>query len=274
METGLIQKNNRQVILIYAGPGVAQNTSVVVENALNRGLRLGEYSVFHVRPQTIIIGGWEELTAVFIVPGGRDVKYHEELAGIGNERIRNFVANGGVYLGICAGAYYGATRVEFEKGRRNAVCKDRELGFFPGTAWGPAYGHGHFRYEHPDSSRIVPIEWLKGSHEDNLFSSYYFGGGCFLEPEKYENVEVLARYPELPSQPAAIIRCKVGNGQAVLCSPHPEYSATDLRNYAESHHGHTECYKPLIDELTRFEQSRCRLWTNVLEAAGLNVIKR
>jgi glutamine amidotransferase-like uncharacterized protein len=49
---------------------------------------------------------------------------------------------GGSYLGLCAGAYYGSSRVVFEPGTPLEVIGDRELAFFPGIARGAAYPGG------------------------------------------------------------------------------------------------------------------------------------
>jgi hypothetical protein len=48
-------------------------------------------------------------------------------------------------LGICAGAYFGAGAIEFEKGGAYEVCANRSLAFFPGYAEGPAYGKNKYR---------------------------------------------------------------------------------------------------------------------------------
>jgi hypothetical protein len=53
-----------------------------------------------------------------------------------------YVSAGGAYLGLCAGAYYACSRVEFEPGGPLQVRGDRELGFFPGVAAGAAYAGG------------------------------------------------------------------------------------------------------------------------------------
>lgn len=50
-----------------------------------------------------------------------------------------YVEGGGSYLGLCAGAYYGCSSVEFEPGSSMEVSGDRELAFFPGAAIGAAY---------------------------------------------------------------------------------------------------------------------------------------
>ena len=83
---------------------------------------------------------WEQETDLIIIPGGRDVPYHNHLQGEPNQRIRRFVENGSSYLGICAGGYYGSQEVVFEEGGELEVIDKRELAFFPGRAVGPAFG--------------------------------------------------------------------------------------------------------------------------------------
>lgn len=166
---------------------------------------------------------WEKHAQLLIFPGGRDLPYKEALHGEPNAKIRKYVENGGSYLGICAGAYYGSGYVEFEKGYPLEVVQERELAFFPGIARGPAYGLNRFRYEDESGSVAAKLSW-KGSQ--SLESpSVYFNGGCeFLNAEKYPNTTVLARYQDIENHPAAIIECEVNQGKALLSGVHPEYA--------------------------------------------------
>ncbi len=45
-----------------------------------------------------------------------DLPYCADLHGTGCTRIRAFVHAGGSYMGLCAGAYFGSSYCEFEKG--------------------------------------------------------------------------------------------------------------------------------------------------------------
>lgn len=165
--------------------------------------------------------GWQKDTRLLIIPGGRDIPYHEALKGDGNRRIADFVHEGGSYLGICAGAYYGSALIEFEQGGPLEVLATRELKFFPGLARGPAYGLGKFCYQSGKGSQIARMLL---SNAD--LSAAYFNGGCsFVNADKYDEVHVLARYADIEEQPVAIVHCKVGQGRAILCGVHPEYSA-------------------------------------------------
>ncbi len=165
---------------------------------------------------------WEEKAALIVMPGGRDIPYHTRLQGSANKRIKRFVQEGGSYLGICAGAYYGASQVEFEKGGELEVCASRELAFFPGKAVGPVYEKGVFRYESEAGARSADIQW------DGGVCSLYFNGGCYFEKaEDYPNVQVIGRYLDHPQVPAAVIECQVNKGKAILSGVHPEYISSE-----------------------------------------------
>ncbi len=201
-----------QQILIYKGAGA----NACCLRALSTQLRnLPVKLVDHVG----LDEPWEAETQLLIFPGGRDIPYHNALKGPINARIRTFVEQGGRYLGICAGGYYGSQIVEFEKGHPLEVVATRELAFFPGIASGPAYGAGQFRYETEEGSKIA---LLTLPHDQT--STAYFNGGCtFLDATSHPNINILARYQDLPQQPAAIIECLIGKGSAILSGVHPEY---------------------------------------------------
>ncbi|HSX11324.1 MAG TPA: BPL-N domain-containing protein [Chlamydiales bacterium] len=161
----------------------------------------------------IINGALDETYTLFIMPGGRDRPYHAALKGAGNEKIRAFVENGGTYLGICAGAYYGCKTVQFEKGIPEEICEERELAFFSGTAVGPAFGRGNF-----------PVKIGPDLH------AHYHDGCLFLGD--FSQVRVVARYIELAGQPPAIIECRVGKGKAILSGVHLELTDFGSQNFS------------------------------------------
>lgn len=175
---------------------------------------------------------WEKQTALLIFPGGRDIFYHSTLKGNANTLIKAYVAAGGSYMGLCAGGYYGCSEIEFEKGHPLEVVDTRELGFFPGLARGSAYGPNRFRYEDESGSCGAQLELL-GEGWSSKLASVYFNGGCtFVDANEQKGTTVLARYCDLPEQPAAIIHCSVGKGRAVLSGVHPEYGFTHLKKCA------------------------------------------
>ncbi len=211
-----------RTVIVYSGEGASNEC---VEQARNNiiGIMRGS-SVITIDAKTLINGGWQEKTSLFIMPGGRDLFYHRDLSPYGTRLVRDFVEGGGTYLGLCAGAYFASAYIEFELGGELEVCGKRDLAFFSGKAIGPAYGLGQFRYENEGGARAARILWKDCSR--NLA---YFNGGCFFElSENHQNVDVLARYDDLPGQPAAIIACKIGKGKAILSGVHLEFSPREF----------------------------------------------
>lgn len=176
-----------------------------------------------ISAKEILETDWEQDTRLLIFPGGRDVPYHEALKGAGNRRIQEFVEKGGSFLGICAGAYYGCSLVEFDKGGELEVTGQRELGFFPGTAIGPAYGPGTFHYDSEKGSKASLISTTDG----RAFRAYYNGGCYFENAERFHEIEVLSYYLEIPGTPAAVICAPRGKGKAILTGVHFEIGVTD-----------------------------------------------
>jgi biotin--protein ligase len=169
---------------------------------------------------------WHKDTTLVIFPGGRDTPYQEALQGFPNQTIVEFVHSGGQFLGICAGGYYGSQRIIFEKGGALEILAERDLAFFPGIAEGPIYGLGQFCYESQKGSRIAKIY----VSDLSLYMDAQYNGGCaFIDAKTKIGVEVLAHYSDLPGELAAVVKCRVGKGVAVLSGIHPEYPMSDCR---------------------------------------------
>ncbi|PNH07957.1 Biotin--protein ligase [Tetrabaena socialis] len=125
-------------VLVYAGEGAGQLSARTALEAVQSHLAPGVQARY-VGTAELLEGSWRSTTLLLVMPGGADLPYCKLLNGRGNRLLRDFVEAGGSYLGLCAGAYYGCSRVEFEPGSALQVVGDRELGFFPGVARGAAY---------------------------------------------------------------------------------------------------------------------------------------
>lgn len=84
------------------GEGASPNCVAMVTDSLRRTLP-PTIAVEATTSEEVIAGQWMQDCKLFVMPGGRDVPYVKELAGRGNDNIRQFVSNGGAYLGMCAG---------------------------------------------------------------------------------------------------------------------------------------------------------------------------
>ncbi len=212
-----------QQILVYVDLGVDGVALKHTVKSLQQEIDPSKYRIRRMDSKTLKSESWEKETALLVIPGGRDVYYHEALDGPGTSKIRNFVEEGGSYFGICAGAYFGAGAIEFEKGGSYEVCGQRSLAFFPGLAEGPAYGKNKYRIDGLQGLEAARVSW-----KDDHFHVYYNGGCQFIGAHEFPGVSVLSSYLELEGDPAAIISCKIGKGQAVLSGVHLEYSVPAL----------------------------------------------
>jgi len=175
------------------------------------------HELVRVKAKDLLFSDWEKGAQLLIFPGGMDVYYDRALRGEGTDRIKQFVSSGGNFLGICAGGYFGAERIDFERGRDLEVIEERDLGFYPGLAKGPALGLGKFQYFSEAGAEATCLSW-KGF---NWYS--YYNGGCFYQGgDDHPEIEVLARYLDLVDQPAAVIERKFGRGKAILSGVHFE----------------------------------------------------
>jgi biotin--protein ligase len=217
-------------ILVYDGSGVSASSRDGTLRSL-RSFLSHRYDIQTVTPKTLRDEPWTQNCALLVFPGGRDLPYLFDLSGKANDRIRNWVHDGGRYLGICAGAYYAASDIAFEVGTPLEVVGTRELGFFPGSCRGTVFPG--FQYDSDAGAREVSLALNRSAWRDHWQQSpdscdvWYNGGGAFFLPESAaaQNVEVLATYANVEGAPAAGVACKVGSGKAVLWGTHPETSS-------------------------------------------------
>ena len=236
-------------ILVYTDGGIGASLACVqlTKAALQQALSVifppdsSSKTPFYITTTTskeIKEGILECDTSLLVMPGGRDIPYCEELNGEGNKKIRNFVDNGGSYLGICAGAYYACEAIEFAKGDHvYEVCGERELKFYPGLGIGPVYPG--FEYESNKGAKAIEIitsSDLMDLSQKSRITVHYDGGLYFAPPTSVrttphiygDTCQVLAYYPNevYPS----IVSMTCGKGLVVLSGVHIEASATDLCN--------------------------------------------
>lgn len=239
-------------VLIYCDEGVGPHSFKQTMKGLKEVLSPASYRLVPVNHAYFTSEEWEKNTALIVFPGGRDLPYHHHLRGHANQRIARYVSNGGTYLGICAGAYYGSAMVEFEKGSPLEIIEARELAFFPGTACGPAYGNNLFCYESESGAKIAPVKWI----ENGEITPLYYNGGChFVKAHEHKNVSLLATYEDMDL--SAVILCQVGSGRALLSGVHPEYSPSLMK-------GKDPLSKALVLALKKSETERRIFWKRLI----------
>ncbi len=203
-------------IVIYRDDGVGEfGFSCLLKFFQNESVRI-------CNAHDVIAGDIFKNTDIFVMPGGADLPYCRKLNGTGNDNIKHYVENGGLYLGICAGAYYACEALQFHAGRHDEISGPRELALIDATAYGSL----------PDIAPYYDLT-LKTAAATNIslqnnqtMKAFYHGGPAF----RLQNGSVLihACYADIAAKPPAIIEASVGKGRAVLTGVHLEVSAEDL----------------------------------------------
>ena len=183
-------------VALYSGRGVWDEGKM----ALIQMFRAYDFSIDTVNADYINSGSLEHYN-LLVIPGGWAVNYRRDINSTGISNIRNFVQNGGVYLGICAGAYFAANTVEW-RGRTYSY----PLSLFNGVASGPIDTIASW----PNYS-ITSIN----VHDSNEWVLYYGG------PYFYGNIfDTIALYNI--NNKSAIIQLNYGRGIVILSGVHPE----------------------------------------------------
>lgn len=259
-------------VLVYNGPGTTPGSVKHTVETLRHFLE-PYYAVSTISARALQTEPWMSKASAIVFPGGADLPYVKECRAV-IPRIKDFVRKqGGLYIGFCAGGYFGSGRVEFSQGNvAMEVTGNRDLKFFPGIARGPAYDG--FKYNSEEGARAASLVLQDGSE----FFTYFNGGSLFVDADGYDNVEVLARYKELPnvsyydsspdtekSGPAAVVLCTEGKGKALLTGPHPEFVPRLLMKSDDKHF-----VSSVVNVLVNNEPKRLKFMKDILTKAGLN----
>ncbi len=180
------------------------------------------FAVQRVKPEDIRTGVLTNLD-VLIMPGGSGSKQATNLEISGREAIRQFVKNGGGYVGVCAGAYLASSHYPWSLHIINARVIDREH-------W--ARGKGNVILTLSDLGQKAL------GHPEKEVEVYYgqgplYGRGTNDSLPPYEELAIykteLAKENVPPGVPmgvmqgtTAIARGEYGKGRVICYSPHPE----------------------------------------------------
>src|SRR3989338_11408695 len=105
----------KNIVYLYSGPGTSPICLDQTQQLFSQCLP-NHYCVELIQPEGVIEGSWQTQATCFVMPGGRDSPYVESLNFAGVTKIQDYVKEGGAYLGICAGAYFAANKIEFALG--------------------------------------------------------------------------------------------------------------------------------------------------------------
>jgi glutamine amidotransferase-like uncharacterized protein len=252
-----------RVAYIYAGEGTGPWCREWLRTALESALA-DETAVRFLGADDLIRGDWCRSAVLLAIPGGEDEPYAARLNGRGNAVIRGFVEGGGVYLGVCAGAYYGAAFVDWvPPGGGRAIRGPRELAFAPVTAAGPLAVEGQAGGrlgEYPACAAALrgTASFAPRLGGESCTALYWCGpslGGDATPVLSYDSGETAG----------AVLVGRVGHGAAILCSPHLEADSTAVASVG------TPAALALAAALRSDDAKRRRLFSEILAQAGVPV---
>ena len=201
-------------VAIYQGPGAPESSAENVRRVVN--LMPGATA-------RIVTGeevGSLDLTQfdVVVFPGGSGSGQAKGIGEVGLEKVREYVKNGGGYVGICAGAYLACTNFSWGLGILNASTVS--------SKWMRGSGYVDFEVTH-DGRPIL-------GNVDGVYKVRYNNGPIikpaaradlptyrtlsFFRTEVAENGAPAGIMVDSPAQAAA----SYGKGRVFISSPHPE----------------------------------------------------
>jgi glutamine amidotransferase-like uncharacterized protein len=197
-------------VAVYSDRGALEDSTL----ALNAMFSWMNATVGYVNSTEIKNGILDEYD-LLAFPGGATGTYAVYLGVDGMEAIRQFVANGGSYFGICGGSLLGTS------GR---------LGLFNGSyvSNNPGYALGTYLTEMTVNLNST------GPMLSDLPENYttMFWNSAYFEKDDMSDIIPIMSYP-LNGLPA-MIAFKYEHGTVFLSSPHPEYEEGDNRDATDN----------------------------------------
>lgn len=189
----------RPLALVYQGPGGCTRwkcNEAAAAAALDAGLDVKYVTPAKLTPEVF------EGASLWVQPGGNAITVAQKIGPQGLKLIRNFVKNGGAYVGFCAGAFLADTIVDDDG-------KVRGLGLLPVET-------ADYPVDSGDAGIPLVINWL--GHKRTLF---FNGGGYFKTHgvDRSTDFSVLAWFP---NGDAATLETAYGKGGVVVTGAHPE----------------------------------------------------
>lgn len=260
-----LSPSQQDKIYIYAGPGASQvaidHTNFCLDQILHP-----RYQIRTLIPNEVKDGQWIPQAALFIMPGGTDIFYARYLKNQGNQQIKDYVHNGGRYLGICAGAYYGGQNLHWAVGTPQEIIAKRELAFFPDVVEGPTLKP----WDHKSNAGadIASLNWKDSSDifpQNYPLSIYYNGGGHFVNASNHSDVKILADYATTTPHKPAIVEMIVDKGKVILSSVHCEFSP-NMMDKSDPY------LTPLVPRLSATDEDRQILMSHLLNRLNIETI--
>lgn len=244
----LIVPIKAQNVLIYSDDGTWQDGIIALEHFFEeQGV-----STRRLYAADLNSDNWNKDADAILFPGGYAYNYQLAISLEAVDEIRDYVSNGGAYIGICAGAYFASKTVEWEGG-----SYPYELGLFDGTATGSLDYVAPWP-EYTMTSLTMNKENPINYNSPSSISTLYYGGPIFT-PNPGVEVNTVATW-DGANNTAAIINFEYQNGRVLLLGPHLEIEEDDERDGT-----------PFATELNDQESDWASLWSGYQWVTNDNV---
>ncbi|MES2964413.1 MAG: BPL-N domain-containing protein [Bdellovibrionota bacterium] len=178
--------------LVYKGPGSCEEHCS--ESSADVA-KLAGFEPVYVGPKDVDPAIFKN-AAVWIQPGGVSSTVALNMDPVLKDNLREFIANGGGYVGFCAGGFFSTAMV--------GSTKNKGLGIMPGRST---------LVKTTEQALMVDVTWA------GLTRHLYFEGGPYFTFEKEDAVEITATYAD---GTVASARAAFGKGRVYVTGPHPE----------------------------------------------------
>jgi glutamine amidotransferase-like uncharacterized protein len=197
-------------VAVYNDRGVLASSAVALLNMFRWMNAEADY-VNSTEIQQGVLDGYD----IIVFPGGSAYDYSTDLGTEGRNAVKDFVAGGGSYFGICGGSIFGTNSY---------------LGLFNGYTSGAVNGSGTklLRMDVNINSTGPDL-----SGEPLTYDVLYWDSGSFYSNNAtyMSTVVPIALYPQ--NNEPGMIACRYGNGTVFLSFPHPEYEEGSARDGTE-----------------------------------------
>lgn len=155
--------------------------------------------------------------------GGRAGNHGRSLTSKGRSHYKTFVANGGSYVGSCAGCFFAC------EGNNVGVHNEYYLGIYPGPVFQTGLMDSRVGMTIPENS--VLLDYYDYGGDFRVDSIYQNGGGYVTVENLVPGAEILALYdrPDMPMHGNGSIwayKADEKTGRVVTTGSHPEYGGS------------------------------------------------
>lgn len=201
-DEGTLSKRNvsraAPLAIVYNGAG----TCYSCPNSAAASANLAGFKVVYVN-QNLRDYSIFKKAQLYVQPGGKSGQASNEMGPAYRQAIRDFVADGGGYVGFCAGSFYASELVGSTDVEGLGIIKAKT------RVWDLTGG-----------AKMVNIQWSLGGE---FKRSIYFHGGSYVDTTGVDdpNMKTIAVYPD---GRIAGIQTDYGKGKVLIVGAHPEAS--------------------------------------------------